>query len=65
MNLGYIGNTPGLDHHEKIDVTRVVPEQITKKTIMEYYNISSTLFVTNINQWNSPGKVIVDIISEY
>jgi hypothetical protein len=41
-----------------------VPEQITKKTIMEYYNISSTLFVTNINQWNSPGKVIVDIISE-
>ena len=62
MSLGDINNTPCLDHHEKIDVTRVVPEQIIKKTIMEYYNISSTLLVIKINQWNSPGKIIVDII---
>jgi hypothetical protein len=41
-----------------------VPEQKTKKTILEYYNISSALFVTNMNQWNSPGKVTVDIIGE-
>ena len=64
MSLGYIGNTPCLDHHEKIGVTLVVPEQKTKKTILEYYNISSALFVTNMNQWNSPGKVTVDIIGE-
>jgi hypothetical protein len=36
MNLVYIGNTPCLDHHEKIGGAPVVPEQITKKTILEY-----------------------------
>ena len=36
MSLGYIDNTPYLDHHEKIGITRVVPEQRTKKTILEY-----------------------------
>ena len=64
MSPGDINNTPCLDHHKKIGVTQVVPEQKTKKTILEYYNISSALFVTNMNQWNSPGKVTVDIIGE-
>ncbi len=36
MSLGYIGNTPCLDHREKIDVARVVPQQRIKNTIMEY-----------------------------
>ena len=61
-SLGDTGNTPCLDHHEKIGAAQAGPGRTVKGTITEKGNISSTLFVIKINQWNSLGKINVDII---